>query len=209
MTLRLLGRSNSINVQKVLWCGSELALPMERENVGGEFGYPEGYERLNPSRRVPTLIDGELAVWESNTVLRYLASRYDQRSSDEHLYGQALGARCSVDTWLDWQATTLADPLRTLFLALVRNRGKAQDAGTVELAQVELSKQWAMVDRQLASTKYVAGEHVTLADIALGVCAYRWYALPIDRPTLPNLARWHGQLAARTGFRQHVALPLS
>ncbi len=75
--LQLLGRNSSSNVQKVLWLLTELGLPFERHDYGGSFGRNKDapYLRLNPNGVVPTIIDGETVIWESNTILRYLANK--------------------------------------------------------------------------------------------------------------------------------------
>ena len=76
--LRVWGRNASINVQKVMWAIGELGLEHERIDAGGAFGHldTEAYGTLNPNRRIPTLQDGSLVLWESNVVVRYLASKY-------------------------------------------------------------------------------------------------------------------------------------
>ena len=74
--LKLLGRKTSGNVQKVLFLLEEIGVPYAREDYGRQFqntATPE-YLALNPTSKVPTLVDGDLVVWESNTILRYLAA---------------------------------------------------------------------------------------------------------------------------------------
>ena len=76
--LRVLGRANSINVQKVMWCCAELGLAVERVDIGGPFGgnrEPEYLEK-NPNGLVPTLEDGDFVLWESHSIVRYLAGTY-------------------------------------------------------------------------------------------------------------------------------------
>ena len=77
--LKILGRATSTNVQKVLWACEEIGIAYEHENeIGGPFGgndTPE-YLALNPNGKVPTVIDDGFAMWESNSVLRYLARRH-------------------------------------------------------------------------------------------------------------------------------------
>ena len=75
--LKIWGRANSINVQKVLWCCGELGLEYERIDAGNEFGVtktPE-YLALNPNALVPTIEDGDVRLWESNVIVRYLAHK--------------------------------------------------------------------------------------------------------------------------------------
>lgn len=82
--MRLWGRKSSINVQKVLWCLAELDLKesqdFERIDAGLQFGKnntPE-FLKMNPNGLVPTIEDGDLMLWESNTIMRYLVSQYDK-----------------------------------------------------------------------------------------------------------------------------------
>ena len=76
--VRVLGRANSVNVQKVMWCAAELGLDVDRVDIGRQFGGNDTTEYLakNPNGLIPTLEDGELTVWESNTIVRYLAEQY-------------------------------------------------------------------------------------------------------------------------------------
>ena len=77
--LKIWGRATSSNVQKVLWCCAELGIEFERIDLGGPFGGnrdPE-YLTLNPNGLVPTVKDGDLVMWELNTICRYLAATHD------------------------------------------------------------------------------------------------------------------------------------
>ena len=76
--LRILGRATSSNVQKVVWLCEEVGIPYEREDIGGPFGGNDrpDYLALNPNGRVPTVIDGDFVIWESNACVQYLASRH-------------------------------------------------------------------------------------------------------------------------------------
>ena len=76
--LQLKGRVNSSNVMKALWVLDEIGLEYDREDVGGQFGKntETPYLALNPNGRIPTIIDGDLVLWESNSIVRYLASKH-------------------------------------------------------------------------------------------------------------------------------------
>jgi len=94
--IRIWGRANSVNVQKVLWCLRELDLSYERIDAGMAFGRnrePE-YLAMNPNGRVPTLVDGDVVLWESNSIMRYLVLAYREGSP---IYPSAPKRRASVD----------------------------------------------------------------------------------------------------------------
>src|SRR5579863_7177368 len=101
--LKIWGRANSINVQKVLWCCGELGLQYHRIDAGNEFGVtktPE-YRVLNPNGLVPTIEDGDFQLWESNVIVRYLA----QKSPSGRLCPADIRVRFDAERWMDWQAT--------------------------------------------------------------------------------------------------------
>ena len=205
--LRIWGRSNSINVQKVLWCCGELDLRYRRVDVGGPFGgnkEPE-YLRLNPNGLVPTISDSGFVLWESNTIVRYLAAKHGIGT----LCPEDLAERADADRWMDWQLGTLWANLRPAFIGLVRtppeNRDPAQIAASIE----KTSGTWAMLDTHLATRDYVTGPAFTMADIPLGVTAYRWFNLQIERPPMLNLEAWYERLCARSPYKATVTLPLS
>jgi glutathione S-transferase len=205
--LRIWGRINSINVQKVLWCCGELGIPYERIDVGGPFGgnREPWYLRLNPNGLVPTISDGGFVLWESNAIVRYLAAKHGMGM----LCPEDLAHRADADRWMDWQLGSLWANLRPAFIALVRtppeNRDPAQIASSIE----KTSGTWAMLDAHLAARDYVTGPAFTMADIPLGVTAYRWFSLNIARPPMPNLEAWYERLCARSFYRANVMLPLS
>ena len=76
--LKIYGRASSANVQKVTWLCTEIGLPYERQDVGGEYGGndQDWYLKLNPNGRVPTIDDGGYVLWESNAIIRYLAEKH-------------------------------------------------------------------------------------------------------------------------------------
>jgi glutathione S-transferase len=201
----LWGRANSINVQKVLWCAAELGLEVERRDAGGPFGWPEGYAAMNPTGRVPTLVDDRLTLWESNTIVRYLAARHDPGG----LWPREPVERALAERWMDLQLDRFAPPMRTLHQGLVRTAPAHRDAAAIESAHAEVAALWPIVDAQLARTAWLAGDRFTLGDVPLGAYARRWYALAIDRPRLPHLEAWLERLHGRPGFAAHVVQPLS
>ena len=202
------GRANSINVQKVLWCCGELGLAFERRDAGGEFGVTDtlAYRALNPNGLVPTLVEEDgFALWESNVIVRYLCARHGTGA----LCPADLRARFDVERWMDWQATVLWPFLRPLFFGLVRTPEAERDPAALAASHRDAARALAILDAHLADRAHVGGKAFTMGDIPVGVAAHRWFALPIDRPDLPHLARWYGQLRARPAFAAHVGLPLT
>ncbi len=122
--LKVWGRRNSFNVQKVLWLIGELGLAHEHIPAGGDFRRLNelSFRALNPHGRVPVIEDGDLAVWESHAILRYLAARYDQSG----LWSADPAERARVDSWMDWsQATLQPDFLMGIFWGFLSHAGIA------------------------------------------------------------------------------------
>src|ERR1700742_1534152 len=170
------GRANSVNVQKVLWCLSELDLAYERIDAGMAFGRntEPDYLAMNPNARVPTLVDGDYVLWESNSVMRYLALAY---RPDSPLYPQTPKQRAGVDRWLDWTLSTLQPVDRPVFWALVRTPVEQRDMVAIQKDADAAAGPWHIVDTYLKAHRFVAGEEFTLADIALGAFARRWFGV--------------------------------
>jgi glutathione S-transferase len=207
--LTIWGRANSVNVQKVLWCLSELDLAYHRIDAGMAFGkndQPE-YLAMNPNGRVPTLVDSDFVLWESNSVMRYLCLAYGKGSP---IYPTSPRARASVDRWLDWTLSTLQPVDRPVFWALVRTPPEKRDMVAIQKDADAEAVQWRIVDAQLATRRFVEGDQFTIADIALGSYARRWFGVEgIAKPRFSNLERWFAEFSARPGFVQFVAPPMS
>ena len=182
--LTIWGRANSVNVQKVLWCLSELDIAYRRIDAGMAFGKnnePE-YLAMNPNGRVPTLVDGDFVLWESNSIMRYLILAYGKGSP---IYPQAPKARAGVDRWLDWTLSTLQPVDRPVFWALVRTPVEKRDMVAIQKDADAEAVQWRIVDAQLASRRFIEGDDFTIADIALGAYARRWFGVEgISKPKL-------------------------
>ena len=207
--LTIWGRANSVNVQKVLWCLRELDVAYQRIDAGMAFGRnsePE-YLAMNPNGRVPTLVEGDFVLWESNSIMRYLARVHGKASS---LYPEAPKTRAGVDRWLDWTLSTLQPVDRPVFWALVRTPVEKRDMVAIQKDADAEAVQWRIVDAQLATRRFIEGDDFTIADIALGAYARRWFGVEgIRKPQLDHLERWFAQFASRPGFVQFIAPPMT
>lgn len=204
--LKVWGRLSSVNVQKVVWAVRELALPHTLTEAGGKFGGldTDDYGRMNPNRRVPVIDDGGFVLWESNAIVRYLASRYGKGSlspADPCVHADA-------DRWMDWQATEWQPAQGPAFLGLIRTPEDKRDLKAIQAA-VDKSNQYAvLLDQALQGREFITGSQFSMGDIALGCAAHRWLALPIERPATPNIAAWYRRLMMRPAVQGVLTLPL-
>lgn len=205
--LIIYGRKNSINVMKVIWCCAELGVTYERIDLGGSFGFDNvpNYASLNPNQRVPTLQDGEMILWESNVIVRYLSSNY----GDGLLMPKTSALRWEAEKWMDWMQTTLNPHLSVLLVQTVRTPPEQRDNQAVETARKALSGLWGIMDSHLADRQFVAGDALSMGDIPLGVAVYRWYAFDVERPAYSNLEAWRKRLLERQPYQEHVNQPLT
>lgn len=205
--LRIWGRKNSSNVRKVLWCAQEAGVAFERLDAGGAFGLvdqPQFLQR-NPNGLVPVIEDGDLVLWESNAIVRYLAAQYAPGS----LYPDAPAERATGDKWLDWTTSTLAPAFRDLFWGMVRTPPEQRDTQLIEAARQRCSKLLELPERALGERPYLSGEHFAMGDIALGSFIYAWFEMPTERPAQPNLQAWYARLRERPAYRQTVMTELT
>jgi glutathione S-transferase len=216
--MRLWGRKSSINVQKVLWCLAELVLQesvdFERIDAGLEFGKvrtPE-FLKLNPNGLVPTLEDKGLVLWESNTIMRYLASQYNKN----HRFPVDVASQYNSEKWMDWQVGTLWPVLRPAFIGLTRTPAAQQNPELILKAYQEANQLFELLDQTLASQTFCSGEKFHLGDIVLSLCAHRWILLNNtfpketgERARLHNLERWLNQLKVETQFEEFAEKELN
>lgn len=203
--MTLWGRRSSCNVQKAMWALEELGLAYQRVDAGGDFGglqSPE-YLVLNPHGRVPTLVDGELAVWESDAIVRYLAARYGAG----RLWAVDPAERAAADQWMAWTAASLYPDWIRLFWRLVRTPPERRDAAAIAQHHGACVARFQFLDRVFAERSYLAGDCFSMADIPAGMTLYRWFEMEIERPEMPSLEAWYQRLRARPAYREAVCVP--
>jgi glutathione S-transferase len=193
--IRLLGRQTSGNVQKVIFCLEELGVPYIREDYGRQFGntLTDEYRKLNPNAKVPTLIDGDLMIWESHTILRYLAAVHGPA-----LTGATAAERTMVERWMDW----LLGALNTPYVAVFKDAKKApaERAPDFVAQSADLLAQLKILDGHIAGRNWFALDRLTIADMALGAIVKRCLEFPIERPAYSELERWNAAIGTRPAF---------
>jgi glutathione S-transferase len=195
MTLRVLGRTSSINVRKVLWTCAELDLRFEHVEHDAQL------LARSPNAMVPVIQDGDFVLWESNAICRYLAR--------QHPHGMLLPeeprSRALVEQWMDWQATELNSAWRYAFLGVVRRSPDHSDPAAIAASLEAWHACMRLLDAHFAhGGQFVTGEFFSLADVVLGLSVHRWLMSPIDRPRLDALHGYYQRLSVRPAFRAHV-----
>jgi glutathione S-transferase len=205
--LKIWGRANSSNLKKVTWLCEELALPYNRIDAGMSFGVvntPE-YRKLNPNGLVPTIEDDGFVLWESNAIVRYLAAKH----SAGNVWPTDLKVRADADRWMDWCTSTLWPSFRPVFWNLIRTPADKRSQKEIDEGAQKTGEVLARLDAHLAGRKFVAGDQLTIADIAFGPIVYLVQNVPFERPRLANYDAWYARISDRPAFRKVVALPVA
>ncbi len=205
--LKIWGRNTSSNVQKVMWAAGELGLAVERIDVGGPFGKigEPAYLAINPNGLIPALEEDDgFVLWESNSIVRYLAGHRPGTLEPADMKARAL-----ANQWMDWQLSVVNPAITPVFLGLVRTPPEQRDLAAIEAATVKTTEAMVIVNERLAKARFMAGDAFSYGDIPLGVMARRYRDLVPQRPALVHFERWYAEIAARPAFRQHVSgIPL-
>jgi glutathione S-transferase len=204
--MKIWGRISSINVRKVVFTAQLLQVPFERVDAGAGFGITKtpDYLARNPNALVPTLEDGEFALWESNVVVRYLCAKH----SAGELYPQDLRPRFDAERWMDWQQTTLNPAGREAFIQLFRTPQEQRSPQAIAASVAATEPLLAILDAHLARQGFMAGDRLTMADIPVACEMHRWWGLPLEHPRHPHLQRWYDGLRALPAARGALDIPL-
>lgn len=202
--LTIWGRLNSHNVKKVAWFAVELGIDFVRHDVGGAFGMDAAYRARNPNALIPTIDDGDVTLWESNAILRYLAAKH----GGTRFWPADPAARAVGDKWMDWQAG-YADAQRDAFINLVRRTPAEHDTAAIAASAARCAKQMAMLDDALARSPWLSGDDFSIGDIPMGVYAHTYFSLAIERPSLPHAEDWYARIRERPGYAEQVMVPLT
>ncbi|HEX3918263.1 MAG TPA: glutathione S-transferase N-terminal domain-containing protein [Caulobacteraceae bacterium] len=205
--ITLWGRRNSINVQKVLWTLAELGLAYEHIDAGGDAGGLDdpAFRAMNPHGRVPVLRDGETALWESHSIVRYLCAAY----SPGALSPVGALARAGCEAWMDWTLATLQPAIMGLFWGFYRTPPAQRDAARNRDLAADGARAVELLDLWLASRPFVAGAALSVADIPAGTLMFRYFGMDIERPDVPAISAWRARLETRPAYREHVMRPFA
>lgn len=197
------GRTTSGNVQIVMWALAELKLPCKRIDVGGTFGGTDtpDYIRMNPNRLVPTIQDGDLTLWESAAIVRYLGARY----GDEQFWPQDPVKRAPIDKWAEWSKTSFAPALLAgIFAQTITLPHDKRDPKALEAAVQRIGMLAPMLDARLAESPYLGGDRLAFGDVIVGTQLYRYFTLPFAHVETPHLRAYYDRLTERPAYREHA-----
>lgn len=205
--LRVWGRMSSINVRKVVMAAQLLDIPFERIDAGGPFGIVQTaeFKARNPNAMVPLIDDEGYTLWESNVILRFLAARHPAAG----LYPEPLRERFDMERWMDWQQTTLNPAARDAFLQLIRVPPAQRDAQRIADSVAATEPLLALLDAHLARQPFMAGAHLTVADIPVACEVHRWRGLPLEQRAQAHLDRWYNHMRALPAARGVLDLELA
>ncbi|MCB1431400.1 MAG: glutathione S-transferase family protein [Alphaproteobacteria bacterium] len=200
--ITLWGRRNSANVQKVLWTLEELGVRFTREAVGGSFGgnRDADFLAMNPMGLVPVIRDGDVTMFESNAIVRYLTARYanGELRPTEHLH------LAMAEQWMEWQQNVFAQPVLTIFMNSVRMAPEKRNAAAVAEAESKAVEALKIADAHLARHDWFAGSAFSFGDIVMGTFLYRYMGLDCTKPDMPHVREWLEAIEGREAFRNTI-----
>jgi glutathione S-transferase len=203
-TFTIWGRLNSHNVKKVAWFAEELGLNYVRHDVGMQFGFSEDYLAKNPNRLIPTIEDGKIVLWESNAILRYMASEY----GGERWFPRDPIDRALADRWMDWQMTYAASQ-NVPFLSHARIPREQWDHAAIAKGIEGCARHLAVMDKYLNEKPWLSGDTFGIGDIPMGVYLNTWFALDFEKPEFAAVTEWFSRIRERPGFATQVMIPLT
>lgn len=207
--LTIYGRATSSNVQLVMWAIAELGLDHERLDYGHVFGGVDTPEFLamNPRGLVPVLRDGDVVIWESCAILRYLATKY---GDGDAFWPTDPGARSQVDMWAEWAKLDLTLGFTVpIFWPRVRTAAKDRDEAALSRGIAAFEKKLDLLEAQVSKQDFVAGADFTTADIVVGHILYRWFTIDVPRQSRPAVEAYYDRLCERPAYQDHVMVDYS
>lgn len=199
--LKIWGREDSLNVQKVMLCVRELGILHEQINAGRHWGIinEPWYLAMNPNGLIPTIDDDGFVLWESNAIVKYLCAKHSRgvlSPTDPLEYADA-------DRWISWQGSSLGVTMRQILLNLVRTPAQQRNRAFVDELIRTSTRHWIVMNQRLQGRDYMMGPRFTMVDIVFAPHVYRWFSYPIDRPDLPHLYAWYQRLCQREHYNPH------
>jgi glutathione S-transferase len=189
------GRRAIVTLRQLGLEAEEIVVNFQR----GDLTTPE-YTKLNPNQKIPTLVDGDFVLWESNSIMQYLASKKPEAGLlplDER-------GRADVLRWQSWNLAHFAPAVGTFNWENLLKRVFASgepDAAKLLQAEKDLERFGTVLENQLAGRRFVCGEKLTVADFSLA-CALM-FRVPARVPLepFPRIRSWMETIEALDAWR--------
>ncbi len=205
--LTVWGRPSAYSLQKVQWFLDELGVEYEHVNVGGALGGLDSKEFLamNPNGRIPVIQDGEHIIWESNTILRYLAATY----GTDVYWNESPVERSQFERWMDWELSSLQPSFLALFWNFYRTPENQRDSEKIVFNRQQCEKYIKILDLHLQQNEYVSGGQFGLGDICVGTCFFRYFNIGIELDRPKNVNEWYARLSDRPCYQRIIKVPFN
>lgn len=198
--LHLYGSALSSPTNKVRYVANYLNIPFEFHSMNlasGEHRTPE-FLKINPYGKIPAINDNGFCLAESNAIIRYLA---DKQSSS--LYPQNLEERAIVDQWIDFSSQhILVNFSKIMFNTyFYKLAGKTPDERSLQEGRQFLDQYLPLVEKQLSSHPFIAGNAITLADLVLIASLDVSELSQVNLSTYPHITAWRKKLMAEAFYK--------
>ena len=192
------------NGWKITIALEEMGLPytLHLINIGAGDQFSPEFLKIAPNNRMPAIIDPEgpdgapISLFESGAILQYLARKTGK------FYGETERDRISVDQWLMWQMGGLG-PMAGQAHHFLKYAPAMTPPNDLPYAKDryrnETARLYGVMDRQLAKTRYLAGDFLSIADFAAWGWSSLWEGQEQTLEDKPHFARWLEELSARPG----------
>jgi len=182
---------------RCVWALNELGVEYDRvklDHVAGENKTPE-YLALNPSGKVPTLVDGDVVMSESLAINLYLARKYDNG-----LWPSSEADRARAEQWTMWAAAEAEPHTVTIAIERMFKPENARDESKAKATEEALAPRLSYIDGYLEGRDFLVGDHFTIADLNVGCVLASMLVTNVDLGPYPNLARWLTATATRDAY---------
>jgi len=173
------------------------SIPYEAQviDLGADEHNSDAYLAINPNHQVPTLIDGDVRIHESNAILRYLCTKHGLTG----WYPQDPATRADVEQWLDWNQSRLSSPVVDIVLNTVF-MGEHGDKAAIRRGTQTLRELAPILGNRLADREYLAGSKPTIADLSVASNLFQLGfadAIPVDS----RISNWFARINGLPGFQ--------
>ncbi len=200
--IEIFGRHTSYNVQKVLWIADELSLRYSLTEVGGRFKGNDtaDFLAMNPMGKVPVLRDGSRLIWESNTIVRYLADCYSRAS----WISSCPYERSLSDRWMDWSIDIFEPAFVGVFWGYYRTEPSKRDNARINASVATCESCLLQLERQIGSNSFLLGKSPSVADIATGIFLHRLTSIDLKISIPDSIRGWYERLSEQSGYNRWV-----